>query len=238
MVLSLITPTPSFEYAVVPCRTLCCGKIFCTEHLADVRIALLHAFHTFLNPRCFALQWLHGPNAEGRCPNCENACSLEGSTLSLATPSLRSTSQTSSSRRNTLQPAKPAYPSSPLSLVQPRLNDTLNDPHFQSRSEPTFTSGSMPPAPSASRKANAASKTPVSWVVTSPSTTSSSSAASSEIAVSSDEDLERHRKGLDGLGLSSSTMNLSTTPFSASWGAVSRLMSIITFLMFLYKLLS
>ncbi|KAF9474287.1 hypothetical protein BDN70DRAFT_815964 [Pholiota conissans] len=26
-----------FEYAVIPCRTLCCGKIFCTEHLADVR---------------------------------------------------------------------------------------------------------------------------------------------------------------------------------------------------------
>ncbi|KAF8888486.1 hypothetical protein CPB84DRAFT_1466933 [Gymnopilus junonius] len=46
-----------FEYAVLPCRTLCCGKMFCTEHLAD---------------------WLHGPNAEGRCPNCENACSPEG----------------------------------------------------------------------------------------------------------------------------------------------------------------
>ena len=31
----------SFEYAVRPCRTLCCGKIFCTEHLADVRIPIL-----------------------------------------------------------------------------------------------------------------------------------------------------------------------------------------------------
>lgn len=27
----------SFEFAVLPCRTLCCGKVFCTEHLADVR---------------------------------------------------------------------------------------------------------------------------------------------------------------------------------------------------------
>ena len=32
-------PHHSFEYAVVPCRTLCCGKIFCTEHLADVRLS-------------------------------------------------------------------------------------------------------------------------------------------------------------------------------------------------------
>lgn len=33
----------SFEYAVLPCRTLCCGKIFCTEHLADVRtLSLAH----------------------------------------------------------------------------------------------------------------------------------------------------------------------------------------------------
>ena len=39
----------SFEYAVVPCRTLCCGKIFCTEHLADVRnLSLLDVL--FLNP--------------------------------------------------------------------------------------------------------------------------------------------------------------------------------------------
>lgn len=34
----LPTPPHSFEYAVVPCRTLCCGKIFCTEHLGDVRL--------------------------------------------------------------------------------------------------------------------------------------------------------------------------------------------------------
>lgn len=27
----------SFEMAVVPCRTLCCGKLFCLEHLAEVR---------------------------------------------------------------------------------------------------------------------------------------------------------------------------------------------------------
>jgi hypothetical protein len=39
----------SFEHAVIPCRTLCCGKIFCTEHLADVRtLSLVHV--VFLNP--------------------------------------------------------------------------------------------------------------------------------------------------------------------------------------------
>ncbi|PPQ74869.1 hypothetical protein CVT24_002889, partial [Panaeolus cyanescens] len=32
--------------------------------------------------------WLHGPNAQGTCPNCENPCSLKGGTLSLATPAL------------------------------------------------------------------------------------------------------------------------------------------------------
>lgn len=31
----------SFEMAIVPCRTLCCGKLFCLEHLADVSL-LLH----------------------------------------------------------------------------------------------------------------------------------------------------------------------------------------------------
>ena len=39
----------SFEYAVVPCRTLCCGKVFCTEHLADVRTLFLLDV-LFLNP--------------------------------------------------------------------------------------------------------------------------------------------------------------------------------------------
>ncbi|PPR00341.1 hypothetical protein CVT24_004361 [Panaeolus cyanescens] len=53
-----------FEYSVVPCRTLCCGKVFCEEHLAD---------------------WLHGPLGQGICPNCENPCSLNGGTVSLAT---------------------------------------------------------------------------------------------------------------------------------------------------------
>ena len=38
----------SFEYAVLPCRTLCCGKIFCTEHLADVR-NLCWVYVLFLN---------------------------------------------------------------------------------------------------------------------------------------------------------------------------------------------
>ncbi len=27
----------SFESAVLPCRTLCCSKLFCLEHIADVR---------------------------------------------------------------------------------------------------------------------------------------------------------------------------------------------------------
>lgn len=65
-----------FEYAVKPARTMCCGKIFCKEHLDD---------------------WLTGPNASGLCPNCDAPCSPEEDTLSLATPSLTSYRPSSSS---------------------------------------------------------------------------------------------------------------------------------------------
>ncbi|KAG7085493.1 hypothetical protein E1B28_003055 [Marasmius oreades] len=38
-----------FEVATSPARTLCCGKLFCTEHVTD---------------------WLQGPSSDGRCPSC------------------------------------------------------------------------------------------------------------------------------------------------------------------------
>ncbi|KAL0566452.1 hypothetical protein V5O48_015562 [Marasmius crinis-equi] len=38
-----------FEYAVNPARTLCCGKLYCTEHITD---------------------WLQGPSSDGKCPSC------------------------------------------------------------------------------------------------------------------------------------------------------------------------
>ncbi|KAF8914612.1 hypothetical protein CPB85DRAFT_1297437 [Mucidula mucida] len=56
-----------FEMAVVPCRTLCCGKLFCLEHLAE---------------------WLHGSSSDGLCPSCKTPCTLEKDTLSLASPKL------------------------------------------------------------------------------------------------------------------------------------------------------
>ncbi|KIY71444.1 hypothetical protein CYLTODRAFT_418833 [Cylindrobasidium torrendii FP15055 ss-10] len=45
-----------FEPAAIPCRALCCGKLFCLEHLTD---------------------WLHGSSSDGRCPSCKSPCSLE-----------------------------------------------------------------------------------------------------------------------------------------------------------------
>ncbi|KAF4617782.1 hypothetical protein D9613_006302 [Agrocybe pediades] len=177
-----------FEYAVVPCRTLCCGKIFCTEHLAD---------------------WLHGPNAEGLCPNCENVCSLEGGTLSLATPSLLPSSQVPKPKRASLQPT--VYPSSPLSEVQPHQNDTL-------------TSSS----PSTTRRRRDGGST-----TSSSSTTASMDTDSTLIEEANDiQILEKSGGAL------APAANASTTPFSTSWGAVSRLVSLLTFLMFVYKLLS
>ncbi|KIM41150.1 hypothetical protein M413DRAFT_28215 [Hebeloma cylindrosporum] len=189
-----------FEYAVVPCRTLCCGKIFCTEHLAD---------------------WLHGPNAEGRCPNCENACSLEGGTLSLAPPTLLPSSQVPR-KRNLSKP--PVYPSSPLAAMQPHHNDTLLD--------------SPPPANPAHATSTVADDKPSA----ASSTSSSATVSSSNGTAFSDEEPVGHPHGIvvPTVHSASSVLNLgdSTTPFSTSWGTVSRFMSIVTFLMFLYKLLS
>ncbi|KAF9525862.1 hypothetical protein CPB83DRAFT_896615 [Crepidotus variabilis] len=207
-----------FEYAVVPCRTLCCGKIFCTEHLAD---------------------WLHGPNAEGRCPNCENACSLEGGTLSLATPTLRTPTQsTTVSRRNTLTPSnRSTFLPSPLTSVQCHSNDTLNGTR-------DTTSGSSASSPSSCSTSSSATASAV------------SSVNIPSLVDTDQEDLKQHshhhhrhrdhhptllyKEGFTPLDVRSvPSMNFGgTTPFSTSWGALSRLLSIITFLMFIYKLLS
>ncbi|KAF9442301.1 hypothetical protein P691DRAFT_765356 [Macrolepiota fuliginosa MF-IS2] len=55
-----------FEDAVHPSRTLCCGGIFCSEHITD---------------------WLHGPSSDGRCPSCSAPC-FTPNILSLAPPTL------------------------------------------------------------------------------------------------------------------------------------------------------
>ncbi|CAA7270685.1 unnamed protein product [Cyclocybe aegerita] len=192
-----------FEYAVDPCRTLCCGKIFCTEHLAD---------------------WLHGPNAEGRCPNCENTCSLEGSTLSLIPPALLPASQVPShNRRHSLSPTTRlagASFSSPLTPAA-HLNDAASESPKRAHAK-GFSSSSL-----ADLSADSTSTSSSSTVIT-----------ASEESEDGDLKAEHHKSTRPFIGANTSTLNLSTTPFSTSWGAVSRLMSIITFLMFLYKLLS
>lgn len=52
-----------FESAVRPVRTLCCGKVFCREHLTD---------------------WLDGSEADGRCPACKAPCTMAENTQSLS----------------------------------------------------------------------------------------------------------------------------------------------------------
>ncbi|KAF8233467.1 hypothetical protein L208DRAFT_1435633 [Tricholoma matsutake] len=52
-----------FELSVVPCRTSCCGTIFCFEHISD---------------------WLHGSFSDGRCPSCQAPCTLQSTTLLLS----------------------------------------------------------------------------------------------------------------------------------------------------------
>ncbi|PPR00546.1 hypothetical protein CVT26_009878 [Gymnopilus dilepis] len=205
-----------FEYAVRPCRTLCCGKIFCTEHLAD---------------------WLHGPNAEGRCPNCENPCSLEGGTLSLVTPSLK-TPESSQARPSASQPGSDP-PSSSHSTSQP----------VQSCAQPSSRDQASFPGSSALRHSKPTSSVPVLATPDQASSSSTSSptistAGSLDVINSSDEEPrpDPHStaslKASLQLGINGAGNSLSTTPFSTSWGAISRFMSIVTFLMFLYKLLS
>ena len=168
----------------------------------------------------FNSQWLHGPNAEGRCPNCENACSLEGGTLSLATPTLLASSQ-APNKRNASKPA--SYPPSPLAALQPHHNDTLLD--------------SPPPAKSTHATLAPADDNPLHA-----SSTSSPTLSSANGTAFSDEECpdQPHGVAVPAVHSASSVLNLggSTTPFSASWGTASRFMSIVTFLMFLYKLLS
>lgn len=173
-------------------------------------------------------QWLHGPNAEGRCPNCENACSLQGGTLSLSSPPLLSTAQTPSRHHmhHSLTPSnRGPYLPSPLTVPQPHSNDTLQD-HSHPRSDV--------PLRNSDDTLSSTSTTP-----------SSDPTFSSTTNGDADEHhyYHRHPHNMNGsftrLGSASpSAINLSTTPFCSSWGVISRLMSIITFLMFIYKLLS
>jgi len=44
-----------FEMAVSPCRMVCCGNVFCLNHISD---------------------WLYGSSSDGRCPSCKERCSL------------------------------------------------------------------------------------------------------------------------------------------------------------------
>ncbi|KAK7047815.1 hypothetical protein VNI00_006143 [Paramarasmius palmivorus] len=61
----LIDDVLSFEVAVSPARTLCCGRLYCYEHIYD---------------------WLHGPSSDGRCPSCGARCSADTGILSLKAP--------------------------------------------------------------------------------------------------------------------------------------------------------
>jgi len=178
-----------FEYAVLPCRTLCCGKIFCTEHLAD---------------------WLHGPEAEGRCPNCENACSLAGGTLSLASPSELSSSK---ARRYSLAQTQAIH--SPSTPVQLHLNDTLTNPRDESHPQMALTT----------TKSTSSSST----------SSHSSTVDYSETTISAEElkmiDEQHHIHPFQN-------EEHLTNSFRLPWGVASRLISILVFLMFLYKLRS
>jgi len=44
-----------FEAAVAPCRMVCCGNVFCLNHISD---------------------WLYGSSSDGRCPSCKKFCSF------------------------------------------------------------------------------------------------------------------------------------------------------------------
>ncbi|KXN84039.1 hypothetical protein AN958_00528 [Leucoagaricus sp. SymC.cos] len=84
-----------FEYAVQPSRTLCCGMIFCYEHITD---------------------WLHGPSSDGRCPSCSAPCSTDN-ILSFASPALLAKPPKPSGLSNSCEPSQ--LTTSPTSLMSP-----------------------------------------------------------------------------------------------------------------------
>ncbi|KAF8996500.1 hypothetical protein BDQ17DRAFT_915403 [Cyathus striatus] len=102
-----------FEYAVEPCRTLCCGKIFCREHIAD---------------------WLEGPSSNGLCPACELPCSFEAGTVPLSTSSSsptirqRSGTVTKTSYTRTREGRSASPPGLRLSTCPTRLKDRSPSP--------------------------------------------------------------------------------------------------------------
>ncbi|PPQ82011.1 hypothetical protein CVT25_014663 [Psilocybe cyanescens] len=224
-----------FEYAVDPLRTYCCGKIFCKEHLED---------------------WLHGPNAEGRCPNCENACSLEGGTLSLATPTLLPSSISRSPQISHAPKGKQHsnaiplcyYSSSLLSYLKLNPNDNLKTD--ESWGKPCGGALGCTCSPSPSTRVPSYAEYKTSAVGSSPSSTVSGAASDVTTSSSSTSTTRTRTRAVraDKTRSSSSNTKLetltgsnlaaSTTPYATSWGAMGRLMSTATFLMFLYKLLS
>jgi hypothetical protein len=62
----------SFEVAVAPCRVVCCGSIFCMNHISDVSVLAPFSCSTDL----FLRQWLYGSSSDGRCPSCKEFCSF------------------------------------------------------------------------------------------------------------------------------------------------------------------
>ena len=154
-------------------------------------------------------QWLHGPEAEGRCPNCENACSLAGGTLSLASPS-----ELSSSRARRYNLAQNQAIHSPSTPVQLHLNDTLMNSRDESHPQVTLTNSTSSSSTSSHSSTIDYSETTV----------------SAEESKMIDEQHHIHHPFQNEEHL--------TNSFRLPWGVVSRLISILVFLMFLYKLRS
>ena len=142
-------------------------------------------------------QWLHGPEAEGRCPNCENACSLAGGTLSLDL-------------------AKAIHSSFSSTPVHPHSKDTLTS--LRDKSHPRVAS------------AKSSGSTCSCSCSCSSSVDYSETGVSAEESKPTDEHYHIHHPFPSEEHL--------TDSFSLPWGVVSRLISILVFLMFLYKLRS
>lgn len=174
------------------------------------------------------LQWLHGPNAEGRCPNCENLCSLQGGTLSLAPLPLSS------------RPRTPVtYTPSPLFALQAHHNDTMD------REKPDVLSGlpSLRKTAASNASDSASTSSGLQSVNTSEDETSPQLPAypfkkSPSSCGEKAAPLKPARSMQNMLATAAGAGVASPAPVASQMGATTRLISIITFLLFLYKLLS
>jgi hypothetical protein len=96
----------------MPCKTMCCSKLFCLEHISLVcciSSSLPSPLTTIILP-----QWVYGPSSSRRCPSCQGSCSFISSPPPSPLASLEHLSHTST---DSVKPTSSIKPDRPVILL-------------------------------------------------------------------------------------------------------------------------